>query len=407
MDVVVIEPPQEEVRKSRGVLWFALETIAPVFWFYTVIKLFVFDVNVYLVSLISPDLVWVLQYKLLIVLGLFLFAMTISRSLTLALAIAYVLFYPLVVLFFKLPIFVWKQKSWVLAFSVLNTAIGFFRSFKRYFSSGTLFLIAAVIILSAQNSYLLCGASLLILALLCFSLVLAFIRAFKPSAVFQAYKSAFPAIRRSNLLKLDASVRDLPVDVLSEKQLELRTTSLQHVVLYNRFCLLVAKKLRDYQRSGANVASYILGLVVLFVFTIVSFSLVNYSMYKLSPSLYQFTYSKESAFAFLYYGAGSMFYASNGLVPVEPLSQAVQLFQFLCALLLVVILVTVIFSVRNERYSAELQDVVESVEKEGLASEALLMSEFKISGISGAIEALQQAKAGMIGFIVYLTKNLE
>jgi hypothetical protein len=173
---------------------------------------------------------------------------------------------------------------------------------------------------------------------------LTFIRAFKPSAVFQTYKKVFPTIRKSNFLKADESVRNLPVETMTAKQLELRTNSLQNVVLYNRACLLISKKLRDYQRSGANIASYILSVVGLFLFVVISFALINYALYKINHALFQFTYSKESFFAFIYYSAGSMFYAANGLVPVEPLSQMVELIQFFFALLLVVILITVFFS---------------------------------------------------------------
>jgi hypothetical protein len=178
------------------------------------------------------------------------------------------------------------------------------------------------------------------------------------------------------------------------------------VVLYNRACLLISKKLRDYQRSGANIASYVLSLMTLLLFAVMSFALINYALYKISPALYQFTYSKESLFAFVYYSAGSMFYAANGLVPVEPLSQFVHLVQFFCALLLLVILATVIISLRNERYSTQLEEVILSMEKEGWAAEAMLLSEFNLGSIDSAIDALQRAKAGLIGFIVYLTKNL-
>src|SRR5438105_2313605 len=194
--------------------------------------------------------------------------------------------------------------------------------------------------------------------------------------------------------------------MMTAKELELRNAGLQNVVLYNRACLLISKKLRDYQRSGANVASYVLSLVVLLLFTVMSFALINYALYKVSPAFYQFTYSKEAFFAFVYYSAGSMFYAANGLVPVEPLSQFVQLIQFLCALLVLVIFVTVIYSLRNERYSAQLEEVIHSMAKEGRAAEARLLSEFNLDSIDGAIDALQKAKAGLIGFIVYLTKNL-
>jgi hypothetical protein len=34
------------------------------------------------------------------------------------------------------------------------------------------------------------------------------------------------------------------------------------------------------------------------------------------------------------------------------------------------------------------------------------MSEFSLGGIESAIEALQSAQASLVGFILYLTKNL-
>jgi hypothetical protein len=170
---------------------------------------------------------------------------------------------------------------------------------------------------------------------------------------------------------------------------------------------LSQKNYETISGAGMNVASYILSLVALFLFTIVSFALINYALYQVEPSLFQFTYSKEGFFAFVYYSAGSMFYASNGLVPIDWLSQLVQLAQFLCALLLIVILITVIFSLRNEKYSAELQEVTESMEKEGQAVEALLLSEFNLASVKSAIDALQKAKSGMIGFIIYLTNNID
>jgi hypothetical protein len=315
--------------------------------------------------------------------------------------------YPFVILLWKLPRFVWKQRSWVFAFAILNAVIGIVVSFKRTFISGTLFLIAAVFILGSSNRYILNGSLLVITALLALAYVLAFIRAFRPSAVFQTYAKVFPSIRKSDFLKLDSSLHNLPVRRMTKKQLELRTNGLQNVVLYNRVCLLISKKLRDYQRSGANVASYILNLVALLLLTVTSFALINFALYKVNSALYQFTYSKESIFAFVYYSGGSMFYAANGLVPVEPLSQLVQLIQFLCAVLLIVILVTVIFSLRNERYSAELEEVVVLVEREGRSAEERLLSEFNLRSIKSAIDALQKAKSGMIGFIVYLTKNLD
>ena len=155
-----------------------------------------------------------------------------------------------------------------------------------------------------------------------------------------------------------------------------------------------------------NVISYVFGLLFLLIVTIFAFGLINYAIFKIDPNLYQFTYSHPSLFAFIYYSAGSMFYTANGLVPVATVSQAIQLVEFLCGVLLVVILVTVLVALRNEKYSQELENVISSVEREGYAAESVLQSEFNFDNIDAAIAALQQAKAGLAAFIIYLTNNL-
>ena len=177
-------------------------------------------------------------------------------------------------------------------------------------------------------------------------------------------------------------------------------------MLFNRACLFISKKLRNYQRSGVGVISYVFGLVFLLIITIIDFGLVNYGMFKVDPTLYQFTYSHASLFAFIYYSAGSMFYAANGLVPIAAASQTVQLLQFFCGVLLVIILITVIVALRNEKYLAELEKVISSVEGEGRAVESVLRSDYNFDNIAAAISALEQAKAGLTAFIVYLTNNL-
>jgi len=403
---VTVTPDQPAPARSFGqrLRWIGLETVAVLFWLYAITKLFVFDVDVYLLDLLAPKWAWLLNYKFPILLGLIVVGMVVSRSLTLGLTVLFIVLYPLIVLFWKIPLFVWKQKNWLLAFAIVNAAISFFYSFKRDFIAGTLFLICTILIVTVDNQYALFGASFLLLIIVAFAYYAAFRKAFKPSAVFETYTKIFPAVWTS--IKVDGSLRNLPIGSMTAQQIELRTNSLQNVVLFNRACLIISKKLRNYQRSGVNVISYVFGLVFLLIVTIFAFGLINYAIFKIDPSLYQFTYSHPSLFAFIYYSAGSMFYTANGLVPVATVSQAIQLVQFLCGVLLIVIFVTVLVALRNEKYSQELENVISSVEREGYAAERVLRSEFNFDSIDAAIAALQQAKAGFVAFIIYLTNNL-
>jgi hypothetical protein len=95
IDVVVVQPSESAhaPRKKGKVFWAVLNLAAVLFWSYAIIKIFVFDVDVYLVSFANPELVWVLNYKLLIFLGLILIAMLVTRSFDLGFAVAYIVLY--------------------------------------------------------------------------------------------------------------------------------------------------------------------------------------------------------------------------------------------------------------------------------------------------------------------------
>ncbi len=150
---------------SKWAKWF-IETIAIVFWLYAITKLFVFDIDVWAVSFLSPGLVWILDYKLPIILTCVAVAMVTTRSLSLGLAVIYIAFYPFVILFWKVPRFIWNQQSWLLAFAVINAVISFVRSFKRDFVIGTVFLICALLITQFNEKYELLSSTMIVLLIL-------------------------------------------------------------------------------------------------------------------------------------------------------------------------------------------------------------------------------------------------
>jgi hypothetical protein len=189
--------------------------------------------------------------------------------------------------------------------------------------------------------------------------------------------------------------------------LTVRTKAIQNVVLYNRACFFVAKRLRDYQSSRINVVTSILSLVGLLLLTVIVFALIDYATFKMDASLFRFTYAPRAFFSFVYYSTGSIFYASNGLVPVAAISQGIQLLEMLFGVVLLVIFGAILLTMKSERYTADLNQVITTAESEGRAMEGTLRREFNIDGISNAIAALQDAKSDMIGFILFVTKGLD
>src|SRR5579864_4413065 len=105
---VKFTPGQPAPVRSLGqrLRWIGLETAAVLFWLYAITKLFVFDVDVYLLDLFASKWTWLLNYKFPILLGLIVFGMIVSRSLTLGLTVLFIVLYPFFVLFWKIPRFV-------------------------------------------------------------------------------------------------------------------------------------------------------------------------------------------------------------------------------------------------------------------------------------------------------------
>ena len=210
VEIVAITPAEPDSAPSvwQRIRWRCFEIIAVLCWLYALTKLFVFDIDIYLLNLIAPGWAWLLDFKL-----------THSRldrnrdagdkESDFGVAVLYIAFYPFVLLFWKVPRFVWKQQSWLLAFAIVNAAISFFYSFRRDFIAGTLFLICAILIVTASNSYVLMVAAAVMLAIIAFAYYTAFRKALKPSAVFETYRRLFPRIRTASFMQLDASLRNV------------------------------------------------------------------------------------------------------------------------------------------------------------------------------------------------------
>ncbi len=64
-----------EQPKKKGKFWSLLsslfrEFLAILIWGYAIIKLFVFDLDVFLIEKFSPNYIWILQYKFFILIGI-------------------------------------------------------------------------------------------------------------------------------------------------------------------------------------------------------------------------------------------------------------------------------------------------------------------------------------------------
>ncbi|MCL5016414.1 MAG: hypothetical protein M1312_02270 [Patescibacteria group bacterium] len=385
-----------------------VEVLAPLVWVYVIIKLFVFDVDRVILSKFAAQFIWLIDYRFFIILGFISIAWIVLGSSQLFKGLVFIVFYP-IVLVWRVLILVYKQKSWNLAFTIVNSIIVFFRSFKYSFIAFSFFLISTCFIFTFSNSLVLWTSLFVITAILILTYLRSFIFIIKPPGIFQVYKTALSWVRTKGygLLSLDPEMKSLTIEQFTEKQLEKWNSNLQLSVLANRVFLVAAKKLRDYQRSSANVLSYVITILLLILFTIFSFGLINFAIFKIDSTSFILTKSPH-IFLFFYYSFSNLFYRSiNEITPNIVVSQSFLMLETICSVFLLVILATLFFSIRNQRYLDELDGIISDIEEQGRAVELFIKDEYGLSSINDAIEAIAKLKNSAIGLVNWLTKNIE
>lgn len=341
---------------------------------------------------------------------MFAVLLAIVRRKVIILWTLYVLFFPIIILFWKIPYFIFKQKSWVLAIATINSVIAFFFSFKQALITSAIFIASSVIILKASNSYILYGSALMIMITLIITYFYRFIMIFRSSKVNDFYIDILSKSRQKNLTKqfvMDESLKNLPYSQLSEKQLEKWIQNLQSTVLYNRIFLFMARKIKNYQDSKLNYAFYANTTVFLLLLTILSFSFINLALYKVDTSAFKVS-EAPSFFSFFYYSFNNLlFNAVDEMKPITMYSQLASMIESFFALLMGMIFVTLLFSARSERHTRELDLIIMQFEERGKDLELFIRKEYNINSIEEALELLKKVQAVFINFLYKLTDNIK
>jgi hypothetical protein len=206
---------------------------------------------------------------------------------------------------------------------------------------------------------------------------------------------------------IEENIRIIPIDKLDGAQLQKRTAGLQTSVIFNRVYLFAAKKLRDYQSSKVYIISYVLSLLILMIITVLAFTAINYALYKINVNSFQIT-TTSSAFDFFYYSFSKFFFNSiSEISAFSIIARSASMAEMFLASFLVVIFAVLLFSVRSEKYTAELNSAISSIEKDGKSVETIIIDEYKLSGVYEAIQELVKVRSDLAGFIQKITNAID
>jgi len=382
------------------------------FWIYVIFKVFVFDIDLWIIKSINKNMIWVLEYKAVLALCIISFVWVWFRTKDFIALMLYLILYPFKLCFLVIPIklgiFIYKMQSWILLLSISIEIVSFFRNLKLNFVLLSVFVLSSLIVFVSVSHLALYAASLALFALILVGFLRSFIASLSPNGAISAFASVFrgDAEGRFKSYALEEDVKSQSFDQMQPDQLAKWNNSLEKSVLYNRVLLFFAKKLRDYQRSPMQILPSIFGITRLLVFTILSFSLINIALYKINSNLY-IVKSPPYIFTFIYFSFNSQIFNSiDELKPVMVLSQCVTMAQEFLSFFFGVILITLVLSQKAQRASSDLDEAIRNAEKEASSIELWIKSEYKIASVQYALEHLRNAETSLAKFIFWLSKGI-
>ncbi len=384
----------------------AVEIIAISVWAYIIIQVFVFDLDRIFRSYLPASYAWIVDFKFVFVLVIAAGVACLARRIWKPLA--YVVFYPAIIILWKIPFLVLKQRSWALAIAFINAIASFFGSIRYNLIIPAVFFAAASVIIFGNNMILiwLSIAALFLLLIVAYGRRL--ISIFKTPRVFRIYEklAGWVSNIRCSSFSLDEKIKELPYDQLSPEQAQKWKQDLLSSLLLSRACLFTARKLRGYSRSGYAKISSVFICAFLTALTVVVFGLINLGLYKIDPTSYR-SVGTPSVLTFFHYSFNRMiFNPISELEPVSALTKSIYDVEALFAFFLVVIFVSLLLSARPERQTQELNQTIEKLEAESTAMDLAITVEYRFDTVDSAVAALEKIESGTTSLLQILSRNL-
>ncbi|MFH9125562.1 hypothetical protein [Streptomyces globisporus] len=391
IDISVKNPPDQGVSEaeaptteSKTKVWpkwkvRLLDTFGSAIWLYITVKLFIFDIDNYLVERFFPGSAGILNYRFLFIGGAFVLLVLFSKGRRLK--YLYVCFFPLIVACWKIPKWFYKAKSWIAVFTFLNVVSMAVRHLKWNVTTRFCALLSLVVVAASDNRLVLgiCASYLGIYFVLLMARTIWF--SVKPSHFLNSQHTLIEKISGASFVNhvtaVSPELRDSSLVRFSAAQLTTFQSNLGMAVLVSRATYYWAYQLEKYRTSAAALMLSAIAYASLYVQGIAVFSMINWAILKMDPSA--FAYSDTPAFLqvayySLFHGAGS------ALSPVSGIAVLVKIATNVIAPLFVTALVTqFLINRRQVEQDAAAQEAIKKIKAAGAELEKKFRDEYEVS----------------------------
>jgi hypothetical protein len=375
-------------RKNVG--RFLREVIAPVAWCYALIKIAVFDIDSVALRAAVPDYLWVVDYKFFLLLGasvVLLLLLGPSEFLRLA---AFILAYPFVLLFWKLPKRFYRQWPLILVFlpAIRGAAVRLWSTFLLY----SLATFAALFILVSTNRPLLVVSIACLVPLLMVHLS-------------RSLRKAYAASLFTQLVGLVGKLRSA-IEAGTFVPWEQKATSTgssgnpsglaptnPRQVAYSSHWL--AQMIGERVKTVAKRRHYDLYLLASWFYTVVLtavlFAFAHLGLHKAFPGAYA---DAEGAGFWSFLGLSLGILTTSNVSKISPVSAMANIASYaevVCSLIILVILVFSILTAAREAFKENLDDFAAALGGVATALETRITAQWQVTIVELEVALLAES----------------
>jgi hypothetical protein len=386
-----------------------LDVLGLVLWSYFLVKLFLVDIERWALRAISPELEYLADYRLIVYLAVLAITLVISRRRWWR--VLYVVFFPIVVLFWKLPYLFYRRRSWPLFLATLQTLASVSVDLRYRFVSALVFTACAVLVLFAASPIVVAPAGIVLALLLAISIG-KYVKRTIATPSFTSMQQAWIARllkndRLSSVWQLPPELRDPGIERYSDVQLQTVTMHISMGIVVNKVLAVWATKLDEYRSRYAPALVFAaMSFVWLFLTTLVSIALLNVALFKTAPS--EFIVDRSpSLFSFFLHALGSMMGSqAGGIEAIGDTALGISLASGILGLLiLLAIFLNVGLTLRRERDEASTKALAEELRQRASEQEELFVKSYAV-GVDEARRRLEDLGAGFAFLVTWVTRSI-
>jgi hypothetical protein len=406
------EPAPLVASGQKGNRWRfrILDGIASFVWLYAIIKLFVFDFDVYLVHQYLPGTQWILDLKFVFLVVVLAARAAVVRRWWFLGELAYLGFFPLIVMFWKIPRLLYKRRRAVVAFAVLDILTNLVRDYRFTLITSAVAMLAAVAIFASSSTWLLLPAAGLWGVLLFIFFCRAIWRSLNPSRFIGGQvvllDRAVESKAFSKLWWVNDELRNPEIAKFNSAQLTQFTSSMAMGVLVHRVMYWWAYQLDSYRRSPAPFLVNVLSYLRLFLVAVLAYALINFAIFRADPQAFRYAVT-PSLFPFIHYAINVLIAGSaDSLSAQSPLAViAADLAHLTGILFFLTLLATILFSIRSTKQDEALRETVSVFRRRAREFDEKFTQQYEI-GVADALNRLSELGNGLVSVIVFFSSRV-